>query len=110
MLSVISFFFLFRYQVSAQTINYRIPNPSNIDSLEELINLGASLIQPAFLLAFGAMILFGGFNILTSQGDSGKIETGKKTIIAAIIGFVISVLAPQLINLVTSALGVQGLS
>jgi hypothetical protein len=93
---------------SAQNINYTIPNPSKYDNLEEVINAVSSLIRPAFLIAFGAMILFGAFTLLTSQGDEGKIETARKTIIAAIIGFVIAVFAPSIVNLALSLFGVEG--
>lgn len=100
----------FSHGVFAQSISYKIPNPSKIDSLEELINLGASLIRPLFIITFGAMILYGAFLLLSSQGDSEKVANSRKTIIAAIIGFIIAVFAPTILNFVTSLVGVEGLS
>ncbi|MCA9387169.1 hypothetical protein KC669_04000 [Candidatus Dojkabacteria bacterium] len=96
-------------KVSAQDINYKIPNPSRYNSLEDIISALGSLIRPIFLLTFGAMLLVGAFLVLTSQGNEEKIENGKKTIIAAIIGFAIAALAPTLVNFVTSFLLVEGL-
>jgi hypothetical protein len=101
---------IFKDLVLAQNVSYKIPNPSNIGSLEELINLGASLIRPLFVITFGAMILYGAFLLLSSQGDAEKVANSRKTIIAAIIGFVIAVFAPTILNLVTSLVGVEGLS
>lgn len=106
-IALISFF---SYEVFAQNISYKIPNPSNIGSLEELVNLGASLIRPLFIITFGAMILYGAFLLLSSQGDAEKVANSRKTIIAAIIGFIIAVFAPTILNFVTSLVGVEGLS
>ncbi|MCA9381455.1 hypothetical protein KC678_04275, partial [Candidatus Dojkabacteria bacterium] len=78
----------------AQNINYKIPNPTRYNSLEDIIGAAGSLIRPLFLLTFGAMLLVGAFLVLTSQGNEEKIENGKKTIMAAIIGFAIAALAP----------------
>ena len=94
---------------SAQ-VNFKIPNPSKYNSLEDVINALASLIRPLFLITFGAMILVGAFLLLTSQGDEEKIANSKKTITAAIIGFTIAVLAPTIAGLVVNFLGVDGFS
>lgn len=88
----------------------QIPNPTSIDSLEELINAAAKLIVPLFILTFLAMLLFGAFTYLTAQGDDSKIENAKKIIVTAIIGFTLAVLAPSIANFVAGILGVQGLS
>jgi hypothetical protein len=88
----------------------QIPNPTNIDSLEELINAVAKLIVPLFVLTFLAMLLFGAFTYLTAQGDDSKIEKAKKIIVTAIIGFTLAVLAPSIANFVGGILGVEGLS
>jgi hypothetical protein len=37
----------------------------------------------------GGMIVFGAFQILTAGGDPEKFSTGKKTILYAVIGYVI---------------------
>jgi len=49
-------------------------------------------------LIFG--ISFGGFQIMFAGGDPSKIEAGKKAIIGSIVGFLIVVLAGELINLI----------
>ncbi len=46
------------------------------------------------------MIILGGVNYATSQGDPGKVKKGKDTIMYGIIGLVISILAFAIINFV----------
>lgn len=87
-----------------------IPNPSRIDSLEELINALAALIRPIFLVTFTIMILYGAFVYLTARDDANKVQSARSIIIAAIIGFVIAVFAPVIVDLVAKFLGVPGLS
>ena len=46
------------------------------------------------------MIIVGGFHYITSGGDSNKVSTAKNTIIYAIIGLVIAVLAQVIVGFV----------
>ena len=50
------------------------------------------------------MIILGGVNYATSQGDPGKVKKGKDTILYGIIGLVISILAFAIVNFVLGAL------
>ena len=50
------------------------------------------------------MIILGGVNYATSQGDPGKVKKGKDTIMYGIIGLVISILAFAIVNFVLQAL------
>ncbi len=104
---LITIFPFFVIEISAQNLGLKIPNPSRYDSLEEIISAAGSLIRPLFLITFGAMLLFGAFILLTSQGDEEKIQNSRKTMIAAIIGFVIAALAPTVVGIITSFLGVE---
>lgn len=89
--------------------NYKIPNPTKYENLEQVLSALASLIRPLFILAFGAMIIYGGWVRLTSKGDSDKVSSSVKIITAAATGFAIAVLAPTILNFVTGLLGVEGL-
>jgi len=101
----------FWIKVSAQNVgNFQFPNPTKYQSLEEIINAGLSLLRPIFIVTFLAMLLYGAWVWLTSQGDDGKIGTAKKIITAAIIGFALAVLAPSIAAIVGGFLGIQGLS
>lgn len=46
------------------------------------------------------MIILGGINFMTSQGDPGKTKKGRDTILYGIIGLVIALLAYAIVNFV----------
>ena len=108
---VILFFQTLSISVNAQsyTGNLTIPNPSRYNSLEDIINALAGLIRPVFILTFAAMVLYGAYMWITSQGDADKIKTARGIIIAAIVGFIIAVFAPTIVQFVGSLLGVNTL-
>ena len=62
------------------------------------------------LLAVGfisvVMLLYGGFRYIVSGGDSKKVTDAKNTILYAIIGLVISLLAYAIVNFVLTTIGV----
>lgn len=96
-------------KVNAQQFSYRIPSPTKYQSLEDVVSALGNLIQPIFILTFLAMILYGAWVRLTSQGNAEKLTSSNKIITAAIVGFVLAVLAPSIVNIVTGLLGVSGL-
>ena len=50
------------------------------------------------------MIIVGGINYATSQGDATKVKKGKDTILYGIIGLVIVIMAYAIVNFVLAAL------
>lgn len=82
-------------------------NISEYDSLEEVVLSVLSIIPAVVALAFVAMIMYAGWVYLTSQGEPDKISKAKQTIVAAIIGFIIIVLAPSIVRLIASIAGVD---
>lgn len=54
------------------------------------------------------MLIFGGFKYIISGGDSTKITAAKNTILYAIVGVVVALLAYAAIDFVTSALVTNG--
>jgi len=88
---------------------FKIPNPTIFNNLEDVINALTKLIVPVFLLTFGAMLLYGAFQYLTARDNADQVGSAKKIMIAAIIGFVLAVLAPTIVNFVAGLVGVQGL-
>ncbi len=67
--------------------------------------LGGALFL-AVIASFG-FIIWGGYNFITSQGDKGKLESARKTIVFSIIGLLICFLSFFAITLVGGALGVD---
>lgn len=50
------------------------------------------------------MIIMGGFNMMISSGDPGKVKKGKDTILYGIIGLVIAILAFAIVNFVINGI------
>ena len=69
-------------------------------------NVGAiaSQIVNIFSIVVGAisviMIIYGGFRYITSGGDSGRVGNAKNTLIYAVIGLIIVVLAQLIVHFV----------
>lgn len=65
-----------------------------------IIEWAMTIIGTLFLL-YG---IYGGFLILTSEGESDKIETGKSTVLTATIGVIVALSAYSITLFVTSGL------
>ena len=53
------------------------------------------------------LIIFGGFELLTSGGDPKKVESGKGKITHAIVGFIIIFVAYWLVQILETIFGIQ---
>ena len=69
----------------------------NVQSLIETIILYFSIIVGAISVI---MIIIGGFRYITSSGDSSNVQAAKNTILYAIVGLAIVLLAQLIINFV----------
>jgi len=75
--------------------------------------LGVIPYYTTVLAAFAAMIatyyiIYAGYIMFTAFGDEAKYATGKKTLLYAVIGFMISMLAYFIIRFFTGLLGYTG--
>ncbi len=50
------------------------------------------------------MVILGGFKLMTSTGDPGRVKKGKDTILYGIIGLVIALLAFAIVNFVINGI------
>ena len=61
-----------------------------------------------FLFLIGAlsvvMIIYGGIRYVTSAGDSGRVTSAKNTIMYAVVGLVVAILAFAIVNFVVGSL------
>lgn len=64
-----------------------------------LTNITNTLLKGIGLIAV-VMLVFGGFKYIISGGDSAKVTSAKNTIIYAIIGLIIVILAYAIVNFV----------
>lgn len=70
----------------------------NKDALPAIItNILYAIIAVTGLVSV-AYIIIGGINYMTSSGDTTKVEKAKKTILYALIGMIICVLAFAIVN------------
>ena len=69
---------------------------SLMSNVSMLINVFASVMG---FLAVG-MIIYGGFMLLTAQGDPAKIKRGKDVVTYSIIGLILVMLAYAIVNFV----------
>lgn len=64
-----------------------------------VVNIVNAIVGVLGLVAV-VFIIVGGVNYMTSGGDSGKLQKAKSTILYAVIGLVIAVLAFAIVNFV----------
>ena len=69
---------------------------SLMSNVNILINVFASVMG---FLAVG-MIIYGGFMLLTAQGDPARIKRGKDVVLYSVIGLILVMLAYAIINFV----------
>lgn len=81
-------------------------NPDGCSSrgLNSTIQLIINMIIFAIGLIAVVMVIVGGIQYSTSQGDSGKVKKAKDTILYGIVGLVIAILAFAIVNFVLSSI------
>ena len=69
-------------------------------------------ITDVLLFLIGAisviMLIYGGFRYVVSGGESGKVSDAKNTILYAVVGIVVSILAYAVVNFVIGSFASQG--
>lgn len=87
----------------------QVPNPIEPGTLSDVINRVSGFVQPILVLTLVIIIFVAGFTRLTSAGDAEKEQKSVKILTSAVIGFFIVVLAPLIIRIVGSILGIKDL-
>ena len=72
---------------------------SLMSNVNMLINVFASVMG---FLAVG-MIIYGGFMLLTAQGDPARIKRGKDVVLYSVIGVILVMLAYAIVNFVMNS-------
>lgn len=91
--------------VYAQAV--KIENPVLFPDLESIINFFLGLVRPIIILVFIGTLMYGGWVYLNAKDDAGQTKKAKQIITASIIGFIIIVLAPVIVQLAGSLLGIN---
>ncbi len=76
---------------------------ANVDLDQAIKNVTTGIFVILGIVAVFVIIL-GGFNMMTSSGDPGKVKKGKDTILWGIIGLVVAILAYAIVNFVLNQL------
>ncbi len=88
----------------------KLDNPLKAETIQDLIQ---GILK--FLVLLGApvatlMVIIGAYQMLFAGGSPEKFETGKKTILYTVIGYIIILLALGLASVIKDVLGVSGSS
>jgi hypothetical protein len=84
-------------------VNEINPNPSG-PSLGEFIKLIINVLLSVIGIVAVIMLIVGGFRYVFSQGNEKAIQGAKDTILYAIIGIVVAVLAIAIVNFILNGL------
>lgn len=95
--------FSFVFAGSADAI--KIINPLKHDNVQDLINAIIDLIIDLAIWIFPIVIIIAGFSFITAAGDPAKIESAKKIITWAAIGFLIVLSARAIVALFEYIMG-----
>lgn len=90
-------------QVSAPTI----VDPLGGRGFEQLASGIIDFIFTISIPLTAILVLAGGFQMITSAGDPTKFSNGKKTILYAVIGFAVVLLAKGVVGLIKGLVGVN---
>lgn len=107
----VSFWFLGSFAVMAQKLDTSIgtiQSPLGDTDMFGLIEKIVSYIRPIIAIAFLFVIIYGGYTRMTAAGDPEKEKKSNSILTAGVVGFVIIVLAPAVVRLVSSLIGIQG--
>lgn len=80
------------------------PDGCSARGLNSTVQLIINLIIFAIGLIAVVMVILGGIQYSTSQGDAGKVKKAKDTIMYGIIGLVVAILAFAIVNFVLSSI------
>jgi len=97
----------FLFRLAAAAADPCAMNPTGCNSGDVLGNIAKKVAEGLFVV-LGVVCVFvaiyAGFLMMTSAGDASKVAKGKKALLGAVIGLIISVSAYAIINFVMSSL------
>ncbi len=82
--------------------------PTNVTVIS-LFQSILNILPPLLLLVFMAVIIYGGYVRMTASGDPENEKRSTQILTAGVIGFVLIALAPLIVNLLGTFLGLGNL-
>lgn len=87
------------------TLTLRNPLGASCNDLTCPVSAVANFLFTISIPICAIMVLVGGFQMMTAAGEPEKISKGRKTIMWAVIGFVVVLLAGSVASLIQSLFG-----
>jgi len=84
-----------------------IISPITLDSIGTLINKVSGITTPFAVLGFIFCVIFAGWTRMTAAGNAEKEAKSMKIAVSAAIGFAIIALAPLVVKVLASLIGVK---
>lgn len=88
------------YAAGSYGLSYISGDNIKTSNLSTLISGVINAILGVVGLLAVVMIIIGGINFITSQGDTGKVTKARNTILYGVIGMVIAIFAYAIVNFV----------
>ncbi len=87
------------------TVTVGVSNPLNFTTVNDLLGRILTFLQTFIVILALIFIIIGAFLYISSGGDSGRVETAKKCITAALIGLALGIAAPAFLRQISDILG-----
>lgn len=91
-------------KVVAKGIGGQVGDVSDGRSLEDSIGVILNAVFGIIGVVAVVFIIIGGINYVTSQGDPGKTKKARDTILYAVIGLIVTLLAFAIVNFVLGSI------
>lgn len=82
-----------------------VTNPVNFNTVNDLLGRVLTFLQTFIVILALIFIIIGAFLYISSGGDSGRVETAKRCITAALIGLALGIAAPAFLRQISDILG-----
>lgn len=86
----------------ADTAPVTLANPLNTTDATVVLGYINTFLLAIAAPICGIMVVWGGFQMITSAGDPEKFSSGKKTLLYAAIGFIVVIFASSVVPLMKS--------
>lgn len=90
------------------SVSVGVTNPLSFDTVNDLLGRVLGFLQTFIVILALIFIVIGAFLYISSGGDSGRVETAKKCVTAALIGLAIGIAAPAFLRQISDILGWTG--
>mgnify|MGYP001611200658 CR=1 FL=1 len=81
---------------------------SGEDAFQKVVRFVVTLLLTVAVVVSLVFLIYGGIRWVISGGDKTAVENARNTIVAAIIGLVISLAAFFILNIIAQMLGIRG--